>query len=237
LAEIWQAFENLKKTAATTFLKLSNEYQQTLMFRELSPLTQRDYLYCHQSIAGRQTTSGKLGDLPIKNWTRGLVRKFRDKRGEESKSRANKELSYIKLLLNWAVEYEKIPENPANGISKLKVPPRQHYAEDRDYYFLLEVAKKSGYNYMPYAMELAYLCRMRLIEVLDFTDANEIPDGLVINRRKNSKTNITEWEPRLKQIWDELKKRRNQILTERKQPSAISPQPTPFIYQQQPAIN
>jgi len=223
LPEIWSAYENNQKTTTATFLSLSQEYQKTLMFRDLSPLTQKDYLYCHQAVCNRKTSNGKLGELPLKNWTRGLIRKYRDKRGEESKSRANKELSYIKLLFNWALEYEKIKENPATGISKLKVPPRQHYAEDKDYYYLLAIAKTSAYDYMPHAMELAYLCRMRLIEVLDFTDANETQDGLVINRRKNSRTNITQWEPRLQKIWDELKKRRNQILTDRKQPHPISP--------------
>jgi len=74
-----------------------------------------------------------------------LVRKYRDKRAEESESRANKELSYIKRLFAWAYEYEKVPINPASGIKKLTIAPRQHYTEDRDYYYLINIARQSGY--------------------------------------------------------------------------------------------
>jgi len=40
---------------------------------------------------------------------------------------------------------------------------------------------------------------------------------------KGSKTNITSWELRLRQAWDDAKKRRNQILSDRKQPHPIKP--------------
>jgi hypothetical protein len=58
-------------------------------------------------------------------------------------------------------------------------------------------------------------------EVMDLTDANERDDGLIIYRRKGSKTNITSWEPRLRAIWDALKQKRNTILSDRKQPHPI----------------
>jgi len=47
---------------------------------------------------------------------------------------------------------------------------------------MLNVAKESNYWYVPIAMELAYLCRMRLSEVLNFTDANQLENGLLIKR-------------------------------------------------------
>ncbi|MCQ8104313.1 hypothetical protein NP590_09360, partial [Methylomonas sp. SURF-2] len=53
-----------------------------------------------------------------------------------------------------------------------------------------QVAKASNYWYAWPAMEIAYLCRMRLSEVLDLTDANELPEGLLIKRRKRSRDNI-----------------------------------------------
>ena len=222
LNEIWQAAEAQQQKTIATFITLSQEFQTTHAWHKLSKLTQEDYIGCHRAIAARETNTGKLGEIPLNKWTVGLIRKYRDKRAEESESRANKELSYIKRLFAWAYEYEKIPVNPAAGIKKISIAPRQHYAEDKDYYFLLGVAKQSAYWYVPYAMELAYLCRMRLSEVLDMTDANELPNGLKIIRRKGSKTNITEWMPRLREVWEELKKKRNDILSSRKQPHPIS---------------
>jgi integrase len=223
LPEIWQATEAQQQKIINTFATLSAEFQTTHTWKKLSTLTHDDYRRCHASIVSRDTNTGKLGDVPLDKWTVGLIRKYRDKRAEESESRANKELAYIKRLFAWAYEYEKIPVNPAIGVKKLSIAPRQHYATDRDYYYLLNVAKGSNYWYVQYAMELAYLCRMRLSEVLDLTDANELPEGLLIRRRKGSKTNITEWTPRLRAAWDALKQNRAAIWQERKQPSPIQP--------------
>ncbi len=221
LAEIWQAVEAKTPKTITTFATLSLEFEQTHTWRKLSGLTQKDYTNCRQSIINRPSSAGKLGDLPISDWTVGLIRRYRDKRAEQSESRANKELAYIKRLFSWAYEYEKVLMYPATGIKKLTIAPRQHYAENRDYYYMLNIAKQSGYWYVAYAMELAYLCLMRMSEVLDLADANELEKGLLIKRRKGSKTNIIEWQPRLRTIWDELKQKRSVILSERKQPSPI----------------
>jgi len=221
LSEIWQATEAQAVKTIDTFSTLSTDFQKTLIWRELSQSTQKDYLSCHQAITQRDTSSGKLGDLPLSKWTVVIIRKYRDKRAEDSKSRANKELSYIKRVFAWAYEYGVVPINPGTGVKKLKIEPRQHYAEDRDYHYFLTIAKQSGYWYVAPAMELAYLCRMRMCEVLDLTDANEQESGLIIYRRKGSKTNITEWQPRLRAIWDDLKQKRTAILSERKQPHPI----------------
>jgi len=118
-------------------------------------------------------------------------------------------------------KYEKVKSNPAKNVSKLKVSARQHYANDEDYTFLLNVAKESNYWYLSYMMELAYLCRMRLCEVTDFTDADELANGLFIRRRKGSKDNIVNWTPKLKILWNEARKKRNSILSKRKQPQKI----------------
>ena len=221
LSEIWQATEAQVEKTISTFSTLTADFQKTHSWKKLSASTQKDYENCRLAIITRETSNGKLGDVPLNQWTVGLIRKYRDKRAESSESRANKELSYIKRIFSWAYEYEQVPLNPATGVKKITIAPRQHYAEDLDYHYLLNIAKASGYWYVPYAMELAYLCRMRMCEVLDLTDANEQHDGLIIHRRKGSKANITEWQPRLRAIWDELKQKRTAILAARKQPSPI----------------
>lgn len=220
-AEIWQAYESHNAPMVATFSTLSRDFQATPIWRKLAHSTQQDYLGCHQHITTRKVSTGLLGDVPVAKWTIGLVRKYRDNRGESSENRANKELAYIKRVFSWAYEYEKIKFNPTIGVKKLTVKARQHYAEDSDYEFMLEIAKKSGYWYAWPAMEMAYLCRMRLSEVLDLTDANELPTGLLIKRRKGSRDNITEWNPRLRAAWDHAITTRNRILADRKQPHPI----------------
>jgi len=218
---IWMAYESHNAPTVATFSTLSRDLQQTPIWRKLALSTQRDYLDCHLHITPRKGNTGLLGDLPIAKWTVGLIRKYRDHRGESSESRANKELAYIKRVFSWAYEYEKIKFNPTLGVKKLSIKARQHYAEDSDYEFMLEIAKQSNYWYVWPAMEIAYLCRMRLSEVLDLTDSNELPTGLLIKRRKGSRDNITEWNPRLRAAWDHTITTRNRILADRKQPHPI----------------
>ena len=86
---------------------------------------------------------------------------------------------------------------------------------------MLLVARESNYWYVWPAMEIAYLCRMRLSEVPDLTDVNELLEGLLIKRRKGSRDKITEWNPRLRSAWDFAVSTRNRILAERKQPHPI----------------
>ncbi len=221
LSEIWQAFEALNAASVATFATVSQEFQTTPIWRKLAISTQRDYLDCHKTICTRNTSNGLLGDLPIIQWSIGLVRKYRDARGEKSTSRANKELSYIKRIFSWAYEYEKIKTNPTLGVKKLTIKARQHYADDNDYQFMLQVARTSNYWYAPVCMEIAYLCRMRLSEVLDLSDASELPTGLLIKRRKGSRDNITAWNDRLRVEWQTAINTRNQILRDRKQPHPI----------------
>jgi hypothetical protein len=97
LSEIWQATEAQAIKNIATLTTLSLEFQQTHTWNRLSPLTQKDYMNCHQAIITRETSTGKFGDVPLTKWTVGLIRKYRDKRAEESESRDNKELSYINL--------------------------------------------------------------------------------------------------------------------------------------------
>ena len=221
LTEIWLAYSSQQDTNITTFETLSLDYQNSLAFRDLSPLTQKDYIGCHKQIVNTKIKAGKFGELAAIKWSIGVIRKYRDHRAEESRSRANKELSYIKRVFSWAYEYEKVNTNPAKGIAKLKIKARQHYASDKDYNFLHEVAKESNYWYMPHIMEIAYLCRMRLSEVIDITDADELDERLFIRRRKGSKNNIVEWTERLKNVFDTAKLKRNQILQNKNQPSPI----------------
>lgn len=225
LSEIWQAFDaNKKEHLPNCFKKISLEFQQSIEYKDLKISTRRDYEGCHQAICNSETSDGKrFGDIDINHWTVGTVRKYRDFRAEHSRSRANKELGYISRVLAWAYCYEKVKSNPAKGIPKLHINPRQHYASAKDYQFLLNVARESNYWYMPIAMEIAYLCRMRLSEVLDLTDANELENGLLIKRRKGSRDNIVEWNDQLKKLWQTAKATRNKILTDRKQPQRIEP--------------
>jgi hypothetical protein len=60
-------------------------------------------------------------------------------------------------------------------------------------------------------MEIAYLCRLRGIEVVTLTDAHVTDQGLRTNRRKGSRDNIVGWTPRLRAAIDAAQQRRADI--------------------------
>lgn len=74
LVEIWQAVEAQQEQTIATFATLSAEFQQTHIWNKLSPLTQKDYLNCRQEIITRYTSTGKLGDVPLKQWIKSYKR-------------------------------------------------------------------------------------------------------------------------------------------------------------------
>ena len=223
LAEIHAAKEAFTKkpTTISTFKTISQSFQTTHEWRSLATGTKTDYINCHNAICTQKTKAGTLGDERIESWTKALILRYLDKRSAVSASRASKELSYIKRLFSWAFERSYIDENVAIGIKKPKQKPRQHYVEDNDYLFFINVARESDYDYIAIVMELAYLCVMRKQEILDLTLANQKPEGLLITRRKGSRSNIMKWSDRLSQIWDHANTRALAIYADKKQPIPI----------------
>lgn len=65
-------------------------------------------------------------------------------------------------------------------------------------------------------MELAYLCRLRGIEVVTLTDENELESGILTNRRKGSRDNIVRWTPRLRKAWENAKTYRTKVVDQTK---------------------
>ena len=78
-------------------------------------------------------------------------------------------------------------------------------------------------EYLTIVMELAYLCRLRGIEVVALTDVNEMEEGLLTNRRKGSLDNIVRWTPRLRSVWDSAKAIRAKTWERRQTAIPIAP--------------
>jgi hypothetical protein len=78
-------------------------------------------------------------------------------------------------------------------------------------------------EYLASAMELAYLCRLRGIEVVTLTDSRELEEGILTNRRKGSLDNIVRWTPSLRAVWDGAMALRARTWERRKTPIPIAP--------------
>ena len=199
LADLWTAYQAwTADPPADTFRSLSERFQQSPVWSDLAATTQRDYRICHTAICQAPIKAGgTFGDVPLANWTPGTVRKFVDRRGQDSRSRANHELRYLKRVWSWGYERDLVASNIPKGVGGLSTPPRQRYVADGEYIaFLTFVAPR--FPYLVPLAEIAYLCRLRLSEVLDLRRVDIRDDGLYTARRKGSKDALNAWSPRLR---------------------------------------
>lgn len=199
LAAIWSAVERLSAGTMGAIRELSLAFQDSADWLDLKPSTQKDYLNCHKAICTTITKSGVLlGDMPLNAWTPGAVRRYRDTRRTSSVSRAASEIRYLKRVFAWGVEYEYVISNPAKEVKPKAAEARKHYVSDGEYCFVLELARRSGSPYLANIMELAYMCRLRLSEVLDLDRSCLLEEGLLAIRRKGSKDALVTWSDRLR---------------------------------------
>ena len=97
------------------------------------------------------------------------------------------------------------PSQPMPPTSSRRQPPSSTAARTAR-------TKGSHAPYLPLVMELGYLCRLRGIETLNLTEAQETPDGIRTNRRKGSRDNVVAWSPRLRAVWNSAMAYRRDII-------------------------
>lgn len=190
------------RPTAETMSALVDAYRGSADWRDLAPTTKKDYGYAIQSILGAETKGGApVGETLARSWTPVSVRQYVDRRGESSRSRANKELRVLSILFAWGRERGLVESNPAERVKSLRVTTKARYVTDAEYEAFLAFAGQR-FPYIPPAAEIAYLCRMRLAEVLSLRRSDLHEDGVWFDRRKNSRDGIATWTPRLRAAID-----------------------------------
>ncbi|MBL4799311.1 MAG: hypothetical protein JKY50_18050 [Oleispira sp.] len=137
-----------------------------------------------------------------------LVRKFMDKLGDRVESTANRCHTVLSTVFGWGYERNMVLVNPVLGIKKHKEKPRSRNIEDWGFDLVYKIAQGNSYPWIAPMMEIAYLCRMRAIEVRSLTESDLLKEGALVERRKNSMNEITKWSPRLRKAISDASKLR-----------------------------
>jgi len=137
------------------------------------------------------------------------IRQFMDHRGQESKSRANRERTFLSNVMNWGFERGHIDKNPCKGVKPFKSKTRDRYVTDKEYQVVYDLAPDN----IKAVMEIAYLCAARSgdVRLLRLGDIKE--DGLFIEQSKTGKKQIKLWTPRLQAAVKLAKKQPSEITT------------------------
>lgn len=202
IKQVWRAYDALTEDGSKGTLRwLCEEYLRSSENREKHSATQKEYEKCAKQVLAASLANGRLfGDVDFKLITPGVVRRYRDKRRESAPVRANRELAFLSVVFSWALERDYVKTNPAKGVKRIKEKPRSRYIEDWEYRFVYDLA--SSPQYIRPAMELAFLMRLRLSEVLELSHADLMEKGVLARRTKGSKTQIVEWSTRLQSAID-----------------------------------
>lgn len=235
LADLHQIMDEASNVDRGTLRYVCSQFHESDRYKKLSPKTQDDYCYSRNVLLSMPTKLGKpLGDLAVRKFTSALVQRIVDRLADEgTPSKAAHVLRYLRRVLQWGRNRGFLEVNPALGI-EAPVERKQRRLPDHQVMdvlidraiargLLIRGEKGGCPEYLGYVMELAYLCRLRGIEVITLTDANELESGILTNRRKGSRDNIVRWTPRLRQAWDHAKAYRAKVWAKRKTAIPIAP--------------
>jgi len=235
LAELHQIMDEASNVDRGTLRYVCAQFHDSDRYKKLSSKTHDDYCYSRDVLLNIPTKLGKpLGELAVRKFTSALVQRIVDRLADEgTPSKAAHALRYLRRVLQWGRNRGFLEVNPALGIEapverkQRRLPNHQvmdaliDRATARG---LLQRNEKGGCpEYLGYVMELAYLCRLRGIEVVTLTDENELESGILTNRRKGSRDNIVRWTPRLRRAWDNAKAYRAKVWAKRKTAISIMP--------------
>lgn len=197
LSQVWQEYEKLKHGQQKTLRWLLYEYKHSKQYEKLSARTRRDRDEFIDRICAYRMKSGKpFGDAELKNITSGSLRKYLDAREKDgSPVSGNRELAIISVAWNWALERDYLSGvNPCKVVKPNEEKPREKYVSEEEYQAIYAIAPR----YIQQGMELAYLCRLRRIEIINAKRSQILTVGFDTLRGKGSRHSITEWSDRLR---------------------------------------
>jgi len=188
LPGVWESYKQLTGESTETLDYVVQEYLNGTDYTKLKDQKERKRLL--NSVCDTEA-NGRFGLKRYRDITPGTIRKYLDHKGNIA---ANREIAALSAAWSYCFERDILATpNPCKGVRRLKETPRKRYVTEDEY--------KRAYDLMPkhiqVAMELAYLCRMRLSEVLDARVKDIEEEGLNTRRLKGSDDALTLCSPRL----------------------------------------
>lgn len=229
LSELHAIAESLRSEDRASLAWLCKEFAKSADFKGLASGTRTDYEYCQGVLCSIPTKRGQsFGELAADRITRPAVQRLIDQLAS-TPSKAAHVRRYLSRVWEWGANRGYVPPvNPARGVDTPKERKLRRLPGPVAMAAIVRHAHACGQlghgvaggcpPYLWAVIELAYLCRLRGIEVVTLTEVAAEREGLRTNRRKGSRDNIVAWTPRLRAAWDFLIARRDRIWTARKLP-------------------
>lgn len=155
-----------------------------------------------------------FGEMPIEAVKPKHVYQYRDIRGKQGKTAANRDIEVLSHSFTKAIEWGLCENHPIKGkVSKFSTPPRKRYVEDWELAETLKVASPFITSYI----RLKLLTGLRRGDLLSLKVSDLQEDGIHITPRKTANSTgkkiIIEWSDDLKFAVDQVMALRKKILS------------------------
>lgn len=191
--EVQAAYQRIAegKQPDHTFQGLADLYFASPQFTRLAKNTRTDYENCSKM------PLKVLGHLPRQQIRSATIREYVDRRTLKSASRANHELSWLRVVCAWGKERGYLETNPAKAVRKNPEPHRQRYVEMCELRAVLRQAPAQ----VRVGAVIAYLCGARLADMLALTWKDvDNKRGVYIRQHKTGKRQWKLWTPALRKV-------------------------------------
>lgn len=193
--EIYEAYEAITHFKLPETLSwLIDLYLNSDRFKSLSKNTVKSYRLYAKNVINTPINNGIFGDTLLIDIDIVVIRHYLDSL-HKTPIEGNRRVAFLNSVYNWGIQRGYAKTNPTKGITRYTEKPRKLYVTDKMYNDFYMLADKPWY--IRPMMELAYLCRMRRVEVLDIRKSDITEEGLRIRRVKGSNDTITNWSDRL----------------------------------------
>lgn len=193
--DVWLAYHEIRGAYQHSIRRLFYLFWQSRQYDAKAEATKKDY---EQS---KKKLLEVFGDMEPEKLRPAMFRKYMDKRGEQSETRANREKALMQVVFAWSLERDYVQYNPIRDVKAFSEKPRDRYVTDDEY--------MAVYRIMPLriqvAMDLSYLCAMRLKDVCELTYDKCGEDGIFVQQSKTGKKQIKAWNDDLRAVIESSK--------------------------------
>lgn len=212
LAELHAIMEAIAGVERGSLGYVLDEFHKDVEFQELAPSTRAGYEKQRAIARAIKTKAGPLTSLIVARMSLPMMQVLINTIAAKTPTKANHLHRYLRRSLSWGMRNGKCKSNPCAGVRQAKERKRRVLPEPVAVMAVLQFfQQRAGITlrragavapYLWIGIELAFMCRLRGIEVITLTDAHANDHGVLTNRRKGSRDNRVRWSPRLSAAWD-----------------------------------
>lgn len=114
---------------------------------------------------------------------------------------ANRMLTVLKLVFQWAMDRELVQQNPCLSVKRLKQTPRERLIKGKEY----QAIYANAAPWLQIVMDLCYLTGQRIGDVLKIERQHLLEEGIFIQQQKTGKRLVVGWTPDLRAVIERAK--------------------------------